>query len=202
MKKLLFLFLILATGCYSPQTKKGQVATATNIDETAIKSAIDTVKTLYPSVELSLLEKGVRHAASLWRVEDGTLSEFTAFVKANYAPDPRLRNIVFRKVSGYFESLHGNYNEITIDLKKNLDEATGEIHEIDRMFGNYSASSHLSDDLYANKIAFLVALNFPYFTLEEKEKLGPGWSREEWAMARLGDYFVSRVPAELNHVYC
>jgi hypothetical protein len=33
---------------------------------------------------------------------------------------------------------------------------------------------------------------------EEKEKFGPGWSREEWAMARLGDYFVSRVPAELN----
>ena len=41
-------------------------------------------------------------------------------------------------------------------------------------------------------------MNFPYFTLEEKEKLGPGWSREEWAMARLGDIFVSRVPAELK----
>lgn len=198
MKKLLFLFLILVTACYSPQTKKGQVASASNIDETAIKTAIDSVKTRYPSVEMSLLEKGVRHAASLWRAEDGSTSEFTAFVKDNYAPDPRIRNIVFRKVSGYFESLHGNYNEITIDLKKNLDEAAGEIHEIDRMFGNFSVSSHLSDDLYANKIAFVVALNFPYFTLEEKERLGPGWSREEWAMARLGDYFVSRVPAALN----
>jgi hypothetical protein len=66
------------------------------------------------------------------------------------------------------------------------------------MFGTYSVSSHLSDDFYSNKIAFYIALNFPYFTLEEKEKLGPGWSRDEWAMARLGDYFISRVPAGLN----
>ena len=94
--------------------------------------------------------------------------------------------------------MNGNFNEITVDLKKVLDEDAGEIDEIDRMFGNYSVSSHLSDDFYANKIAFVVALNFPYFTLEEKEKLGPGWSREEWAMARLGDYFFSRVPANLN----
>ncbi len=66
------------------------------------------------------------------------------------------------------------------------------------MFGNYSVTSHLSDDFYSNKIAFIVALNFPYYTLEEKESLGPGWSREDWAMARLGDYFFSRVPAPLN----
>ena len=73
-------------------------------------------------------------------------------------------------------------------LRKNLDEAAGEIDEIDRMFGNYSVSSHLSDDFYSNKIAFAIALNFPYYTLDEKEKLGPAWSRDEWAMARLGDH--------------
>jgi hypothetical protein len=96
------------------------------------------------------------------------------------------------------ESLNGNFNEIILDLKKTLDENIGQIDEIDRMFGNYSVGAHVSDDFYANKIAFTIALNFPYFTLAEKEKLGPSWSREEWAMARLGDMFISRVPAELN----
>ncbi len=66
------------------------------------------------------------------------------------------------------------------------------------MFGNYSVGSHLSDDLYSNKIAFVIALNFPTITLEERKKSGPSWSREEWAMAMIGDYFVSRVPAKLN----
>jgi hypothetical protein len=94
--------------------------------------------------------------------------------------------------------MSGNFNEITLELKKILDETRGDIDEIDRMFGNYSVGAHFQDDFYSNKIAFAIALNFPYFTLAEKEKLGPGWSREEWAMARLGDLFVSRVPADLN----
>lgn len=195
MKKLLFLFPLLFLACSAP---KDATSGAGTINEVIIKNAIDSVKLLYPSSDIVLLEKGVRHAASLWREEDGTQQEFVTFVKENYIADPAKRKTVFNKVSSYFSSISGNLNEITLDLKKNLDEARGEIDEIDRMFGNYSAGSHLSDDLYSNKIAFAIALNFPYFTLEEKEQLGPSWSRDEWAMARLGDQFVSRVPAELN----
>jgi hypothetical protein len=200
MKKALFLILvlILAAACSSPQIKKETVATSAFIDDATVSSVIDSIKTINPSTDAVLLEKGVRHAASLWREEDGTVSDFSAFAKNNYIPDPEKRKAVFRKISGYFESMAGNYNEITLDLKKNLDEATGEIDEIDRMFGTYSVSAHFSDDFYSNKIAFYIVLNFPYYTLDEKEKLGPGWSRDEWAMARLGDYFISRVPAELN----
>ena len=198
MKKLSFLVLAILTTCSSPQTKKEHVAAAGYIESSVISAAIDTVKAIQPSADPSRLEKGIKHAASLWRSEDGSPADFLKFVKENYIADPEKRRTVFRKVSGYFESIGGNFNEITIDLKKILDEAAGEIDEIDRMFGNYSVGAHLSDDLYDNKIGFSIALNFPYYTLEEKEKSGPGWSREEWAMARLGDFFVSRVPAGLN----
>jgi hypothetical protein len=198
MKKTLFLIMFLAAACSSPQAKKEAVTDSAFINEITGNSVIDSIKALNPSADPDLLEKGIKHAAFLWRAEDGTISDFSSFVKKNYIADPKKRKAVFQKICNYFESINGNYNEITLDLKKNLDEATGDIDEIDRMFGTYSVSSHLSDDLYANKIAFVIALNFPYYTLEEKEKMGPGWSREEWAMARLGDYFVSRVPAELN----
>ncbi|NSW94796.1 MAG: hypothetical protein HPY62_08850 [Bacteroidales bacterium] len=198
MKKYLFLILMLMTACSSPKEKKTDESTAVFISDAIITATADAVKSSNPNVNQTLLEKGIRHAASLWRAEDGTPEQFREFVLANFITSPEKRKTVFKKISNYFESLNGNFNEITIDLKKILDEAAGEIDEIDRMFGNYSVSSHLSDDFYANKIAFYIALNFPYYTLEEKEKLGPGWSREEWAMARLGDIFVSRVPAELN----
>ena len=105
--------------------------------------------------------------------EDGSPAQFTEFVKKYYISDPVQRERVFHKISNYFESISGNSVEITLDLRKVLDEAAGEIDEIDRMFGNYSVGSHLSDDLYNNKIAFVIGLNFPYFSLEEKEKLGP-----------------------------
>jgi len=191
--------MIIAAGC-SPQ-KKGEEkggAALLPVSEATITSILDSVAAEKPGADIKLLEKGLRHAASLWRQEDGTAAEFSAFVKNNYIADPVKRKQVFVKISNFLESLSGNFNEVTLDLRKNLDEATGEIDDVDRMFGTYSPGSHLSDDFYSNKIAFYIALNFPYYSLEEKETMGPSWSREEWAMARLGDMFVSRVPAEIS----
>jgi hypothetical protein len=198
MKKTLFLFMAILIACTTTETKKESTTAAGLINETVISAAIDSVRADQPSTDQVMLEKGIRHAASLWRAEDGTPDEFTGFVKNNYVSDPANRKRIFIKISDYFESLYGNMNEISLDLKKTLDENIGEIDEIDKMFGNYSVYAHIQDDLYANKIAFFIAMNFPYFALAEKEKLGPDWSREQWAMARLGDIFVSRVPAELN----
>jgi hypothetical protein len=194
---LLVLFALL-TACSSQETKKEIIPVAGFINETIIKGTADSVKKYQPSADMNLLEKGVKHVATLWRSTDGTPSDFKEFVKNNYISDPVKRKTEFTKISRYLESLFGNYNEITLDLRKTLDEPSGEIYEIDRMFGNYSVGSHMQNDFYSNKIAFAIALNFPYFTMAEKEEMGPEWSREEWAMARLGDLFISRVPAELD----
>jgi len=199
MKKLLpLLILAVLTACSTPEQKKETTKSVSFISEKTVKAVIDTVKASQPASDIRLLEKGVKHAASLWRKEDGTDRDFLEFIKKNYIADPARRRIVFNKISGYLESLSGYNNEITLDLRKTLDESGGEIDEIDRMFGNYSVGSHTQNDFYSNKIAFTIALNFPYFTLAEKEELGPKWSRDDWAMARLGDLFVSRVPAELE----
>jgi hypothetical protein len=197
MKKLLILMAIVMTACSTP-AKKGGEMTAGFIDDAVITATVDRIVSEQPSADRMMVEKGVRHAASLWREEDGAATEFSDFASANYISDPVRRRTVFIKVSNYLESLGGNMNEITLDLRKVLDEAAGQIDEIDRMFGNYSVGSHLQSDFYENRIAFVIAINFPYYTLEEKEELGPAWSREQWAMARLGDQFISRVPAELN----
>jgi hypothetical protein len=73
-----------------------------------------------------------------------------------------------------------------------------DITPVDMMFGSYDASAHLNDDLYSNKIAFITSLNFPFYSLEEKTELGEKWSRQEWAYARMGDRFISRVPANIQ----
>ncbi len=199
MKKILVLLLGIMTACNSEQTKKEVMVTVSGfISEAAITAAADSIVKNHPDVNKTLLDKGLRNAASLWRAEDGSPAGFQKFAQENYISDPVKKREIFKKLSDYFESLAGNYNEIVLDLMKNLDEATGDIDEIDRMFGNYSPAAHMSDDFYGNKIAFVIAMNFPYYTLAEKEKLGPGWSREEWSMARMGDMFVSRVPAQLT----
>ena len=199
MKKALFYFLLaVLTACSTNDPKKDNAKSPSLINEATIKAVIDSVKSAQPASDLKLLDKGVRHAASLWRQEDGTAADFSVFAKKNYISDPVKRKMLFEKISSYMESISGYNNEITLDLRKTLDEARGEIDEIDRMFGNYSVGSHTQNDFYSNKIAFAIALNFPYFTLAEKEDLGPKWSRVDWAMARLGDLFTARVPSEFE----
>lgn len=198
MKKVALLLTVLLMACTSNNVKKQTLTDIKYISDELVNQTVDSVKASHPTAENIRLTKGVEHAASLWRAEDGTPEDFSAFVKANYLADPDERTVVFNKISKYVESIYGNFNDMTLDLREVLDLSGGEISDIDKMFGNYSAGAHLQSDFFGNKIAFAVALNFPYYTLEEKEELGSKWSRTEWAMARLGDMFVSRVPASVE----
>ncbi|MCK4760918.1 MAG: hypothetical protein KAW12_01875 [Candidatus Aminicenantes bacterium] len=147
------------------------------------------------------IEKGVRQVARLWKKNDGSDSDFEKFCTKNLIVSEEERELVFNKFSFYFEALWGHFNRITLDLKSVLDLDAGPVHNIDRLFGSYGVDAHLEDDFYANKIAFVSALNFPFYSLEEKKKSGPDWSRKEWAYARMGDVFPSRMPAEIKQNY-
>lgn len=140
------------------------------------------------------IEKGVRQAGRLWQDTDGSEQEFQAFCEKNYIADPTEKEQVFLKISDYMEGISGYYNEMSLRLMKHLNLSTGPLHAVDEMFGSYSPGTHLQDDFYKNKIAFVVMLNFPHLTLEEKEALGP--DRKAWAYARLGDMFTERIPSE------
>lgn len=149
----------------------------------------------------TLIKKGVNHAASLWREKDGNSNEFKKFCLENYISDKTEKKQVFEKISKNLESLNGHFNEMNLEMNENVQLENGPLHKIDNMFGAYSASSHLQSDFYNNKIAFIIALNFPPYSLKEKTKLGEKWNREQWAYARLGDVFTYRIPAKLNQDY-
>ncbi|NPA37166.1 MAG: hypothetical protein GXO47_10000 [Chlorobi bacterium] len=168
-----------------------------NISETTINNVVKTLKEDADKSSYDRLERGVKHAASLWRKSDGTEQDFTAFCKNNFITNPDELYTVFKKAERNVEILYGYFNEITLGLRKPLDEPMGEIKPIDEMFGSYSVGAHLIEDMYRNKIAFYIALNFPYYSLQEKNERGRNWSRKEWAYARLGDLFTSRIPSEL-----
>lgn len=167
-----------------------------NISETTVQQAIQGIETRLS--DKSLVEKGVRQAASLWRAEDGTEGEFIEFVKGNIMADDAAKEVLFQKLSTAFEVLFGTSNQISVRLQMPVHLTGSELTDIDYVFAGYSPSSHFSDDMFANKVAFITALNFPNFTLEEKNTLGREWSRLEWAYSRMGDIFTNRVPASIN----
>ena len=151
------------------------------------------------SLNKPLIEKSVKQLAKLWQEADGTNEEFIQFCLNNYISDPVEKEQVFLKISEYLEAIYGNFNQMSLQLQRNIHESTGALLNIDEQFAAYNPATHLSDDLYANKIAFLIVLNFPELSLKEKETLGK--DRLAWAYARLGDLFTSRIPAELQQAY-
>lgn len=169
-----------------------------NISLSAQQEAINAIQNQAPSCDAELLQRGVTQAASLWQPSDGTEEEFIQFVKENYLTDADVRRQLFDKLCTAFEVLFGTSNQVSVELGLPTVLAGPEPTTIDYIMSAYNPYSHMWNDLYENKVAFMTVLNFPNYTLDEKNRLGDGWSREEWAYARMGDMFTSRVPSDLT----
>jgi hypothetical protein len=96
------------------------------------------------------------------------------------------------------ESVYGHMTEIGRDLQWQSDLDLGTVYPFDEILAGYSPGAHLTDDLFKNKIAFIVLLNFPITTLEQRLTEGEKWSRREWAETALALNFSKRVPADVN----
>jgi hypothetical protein len=165
-----------------------------NITESEIDSVINGLITANGQEFKERITKGVRQTASLWTSKDGDYKLFKEFCLGNFEKN---QGKLLNRVNTNFEILNGNFNKMSLELKQPLHIGTEEILPIDNLFGGFDPASHLTEDLFLNKIAFMITLNFPFYTLKEKTELGSKWTREEWACARAGDMFTSRVPSEL-----
>ena len=144
------------------------------------------------------MERGVKQAAALWQEKDGSKEDFKAFVEEHYARTQEERDALFESLSRILEKLNESADILTVELLKPTQLVNcGEPTEIDWIMSGYSASAHMNDDLFANKVAFITIINFPFYSLQEKNTLGVNWSRREWAEARLGDVFTERIPADV-----
>jgi len=166
------------------------------ITDTAINAIVDTIMKHNPTVEsIEVLQAGVRQAALQWKIEYGDSDTFKSFCIDNFASTPYARRVLFDKLSVALEALWGGYNKMSVELKKPLHLVGDTLTQIDYILGAYDASSHLTEDFYNNKIAYLTILNFPFYSLEEKERHAGDWTRLDWAYARMGDIFIPRAPA-------
>ncbi len=196
MRKILL--LVMTMSCFVACKKANNTP---SISSEAVADIQLQMTNEYPSLQAEEVQKGISQAAALWRVEDGTEEEFVDFVKGNLARTPEERAVLFAKLSTALEALNGTNNMLSVKLQMPMHLVGDELTEVDYILGAYTPFSHLSDDLFANKLAFIIILNFPHYTLTEKDALGAEWTRQQWAYARLGDLFTSRVPAEVNQHY-
>ncbi len=192
---LLSTLLLLVVGCGRENTKTQD--SMSNISTTTIDKIVKQLSEQYPG-QSSRIERSVPQVAALWQNTDGTEDEFSQFcIEQFVANDDDLANLA-STLQRNLEILWGNYNKISVDMKLPLHVVGPDITPLDEIFGSFDPYAHLTDDLFANKVAFITILNFPFYTLEEKNEMGANWTRLQWAFARLGDVFTSRIPAEYN----
>jgi hypothetical protein len=182
------------------QNKEKETALKPVIMESTIQQAIDSLTQKYGNAIQDRITRGVKLTASFWQKSDGNDAEFVTFCRQNFITDTAELDKVFNRISANFEVIFGYFNTISVDLQRPLQLDMGEILPIDERFGSYSPATHFTGDFFSNKIAFIISLNFPFFTLEQKNNMGGKWNRKEWAYARMGDVFDSRVPAEASQV--
>src|SRR5216684_9175189 len=142
--------------------------------------------------------RGLKQIAGFWRAEDGDAAAFAEFAKTNFAGEAKTLDALFGRMEFAFEQLDGHMLEIGRELRRQSDLDLGPIYLFDEIMAGYDASAHLNDDLFANKLVFVVLLNFRLTTLEQRLTEGDTWSRRQWAEARLAQRFSRRVPADVN----
>ena len=179
-----------------------QTNTTTMISETTIQQAVSHVLAAHSEADSCMVARGAEQVATLWRESDGTEEDYLALVTNSYVGAAEAKKQLYDRMVFILEQCAQSADR----LNNTLQEPTtligkGEPIDVDWIISGYSPMSHFTEDMFANKIAHICVLNFPHYSLAEKNDLGKEWTRQEWAYARLGDVFSSRVPGAVMANY-
>ena len=196
MKQSIILGIVMLLVACQPNNNQSMITSST------IQNTISAIATTYPDADTCLVSRGVKQVAALWRESDGTEHDFQQLLSSSYAGTDEQRHILYGRLSYILEQC----NQSADILNNTLQEPTtlvgkDEPINIDWIISGYSPMSHFAEDMFANKIAHICILNFPHYTLEEKNTLGKHWTRIEWAYARMGDVFHTRIPGNVMANY-
>jgi len=120
--------------------------------------------------ERARITRGLTQVQRAWRADDGDPAAFRAFVEAEFLPQGPALDAAFARLESAFESVDGYFNALGRDLRRGLDLAIGPELPIDARLGAWDPSSHVTDDLFSTRVAFVVLLNFPRSTLAEPSR--------------------------------
>jgi len=181
-------YILIVTLLFVSSIGIGQ-ETVKNISDDDVVQVTKKLTDKYGKENADRIERGVRHLSDLWFEENGNGTEFREFCMKQFIPSGSALDHALDIAEQQFEAINGYRRELSLALDYPLVTKTRPVTELDRLFSR----SGIDIDFYKSKLALAIALNFPYYTNAEKEALGAGWSRKEWAMVRLGDKFDFRA---------
>ena len=152
----------------------------------------------YGEAQRPRIQRGLHQVEEFWRAGDGDAAAFEEFILTNFAGDQATLDTMFNRFQSQLEQLDGHMHEIDRVFREQADLDRGPVLPFDEIFAGYGPDAHVKDDFFNNKLAFVVLLNFPLTTLDERLQQGPNWTRRQWAEVRLAERFSRRIPAEVT----
>lgn len=154
-----------------------------------IPDIVNSICTKYPGAGRGIIEKGVKQAAGMWEKDSLAQNDFATFCIENWIADDAEKEQILLRTDDHLNN-HRTMRGL-VSVSDYYYRHTGKKMNIDEMFDKSTPSISTTPLYFKNKIPYYIALNFPQYTLEEKETLGKNWSTKEWAYARMGDRFIS-----------
>ena len=192
---------VMATPIHSQEPSVSDIPTIQRASDWMKGSAAKSEAELtakYGKPEQPRIQRGLLQMSEYWRAQDGDAAAFEEFVRTNFAGDAATLDAMFNRYERLLEQLSGHMHEINREFRQQADLDVGPMLPFDGIFAAYDPAAHVLDDFFANKGAFVVLLNFPLTTLEERLTQGPKWTRRQWAEVRLAQVFSKRIPADVN----
>ncbi|MGA8153646.1 MAG: hypothetical protein WB952_22040 [Terriglobales bacterium] len=185
----------------STETSGGRTAAASTPPawmKTSVAKMEAELVAKYGEIQRPRAQRGLNQLSEFWRADDGDAGVFEEFVRTAFAGDQATLDTMFDRYQRLLEQLDGHMHEINREFNQQSDLDLGAVLPFDEIFAGYDPSAHVIDDFFANKLAFIVLLNFPLTTLEQRLHDGPAWTRRQWAEVRLAQRFDKRIPADVN----
>jgi hypothetical protein len=180
----------------------GSAAERADSDAHPLQAALPGIEAalveMHGEPQRSRIRRGLQQAAMLWRAEDGDAQALEDFARTHFAADGATLDAMFDRYQYLLERLDGHMNKLVQEFRRHSDLDVGQILPFDLLFAGFNPAAHVSEDMFQNGLAFVVLLNFPLTSLEQRLEEGEQWSRRQWAEARLAQRFGRRVPAEVN----
>jgi hypothetical protein len=144
------------------------------------------------------IRAGVERVARRWTATDGSGEEFARFCQGFYVANPADRKRLLERLETVMVATQGHLHEISRSAGQWMEFAGDQLPGVDELLAAFSPAPDLAQQLYAQRIAFLILLNFEPPTLETMQREGPHWSMDEWVAARLTRGLPPRIPGDVQ----
>ena len=152
----------------------------------------DSLKTLYPSADAMLIGRGVDACAKMWLRDSLPAGEWLPFCVANFmGTDYDKEQLLMRAADHFNENQKAYYQTQTTEYYR---RHYGKEMKIDSLFDGCASFPDFTGAYYKKRIPYILALNFPHYSLDELNTLGTNWDSKQWAYARMAD-MIPEPPA-------